>query len=322
MATPPFHLNITILSLSLEIQEIIGELKAATLVRPSLKLRRENKIRTIHHSLAIEGNSLTEEQISALLEKKRVIGPKKQIQEVINALTLYDQLDKLDPFSEKDLLKSHSILMDGLVENPGKYRVTNVGIMKGSKVGHIGSQAKMVYPLMKDLFTFLKSKDDTPLLMKACIFHYELEFIHPFMDGNGRMGRLWQQLILIKHSPIFEFLSIETLIHEEQKQYYKVLETCDKTGNSTPFIEFSLKLILKSLADFKKQYRPKKISVAERLKKAVETFNKAGFSRKDYLNLHRDISTATASRDLANAVAQGILELRGDKALARYFIKK
>jgi Fic family protein len=319
MGKPPFELTSAILLLSLNIQEILGELKAASLVKPSVKLRKENKIKTIHHSLAIEGNALSEDQITDLLENKRVIGPIKQIQEVTNALKLYDKIDQLNPLSEKDLLISHSILMEGLIDRAGAYREKNVGIIKGSKVGHVAPQAKMVPALMSDLFEFLKRRDTTPLLLKACIFHYELEFIHPFMDGNGRMGRLWQQLILMKHSPIFEYVSIESMIHKEQKKYYKVLESCDKSGSSTKFIEFSLELIYQALLEFKNQFRPKKSSANERLQLAQETFGKQGFCRKDYLSLHKDISTATASRDLANAVSNRILRMTGDKALARYF---
>ncbi|HXH76014.1 MAG TPA: Fic family protein [Bacteriovoracaceae bacterium] len=307
-----------ILALSIEIQDILGELKTSTLVKPSIKLRKENKIKTVHHSLAIEGNTLTEEQITALLEKKRVIGPKKHIQEVQNALKLYDDINTLNPFSEKDLLKSHSLLMQDLVESSGRYRSTNVGIIKGNKVGHVAPQAKVVSGHMKDLFAFMKSKDAIPLLIKACIFHYELEFIHPFEDGNGRMGRLWQQVLLMKHSEIFEFVSVESLIHKEQKKYYKVLEACDKAGNSTAFIEFSLELILIAVKEFKNVYRPSKITGVDRVRLALETFGKSGFTRKEYLNLHKDISTATASRDLASAVGGKILVRLGDKALATY----
>jgi len=319
MANPPFELTPTILSLAVNIQGVLGELKTATLVKPSVKLRKENKIRTIHHSLAIEGNTLTEEQITAILENKKVIGPIKQIQEVTNAIKVYEQIEKLNPFSEKDLLKSHAILMQGLIDCSGVYRNQNVGIFKGAKVGHIAPQAKMVAPLMKELFGFLKAKDATPLLIKACVFHCELEFIHPFLDGNGRMGRLWQQLILMMHSPVFEYVSIETLIHQQQKKYYHVLEECDSSGSSTAFVEYSLDLIYQSLLEFKKQFRPQKPTASDRIQGAKNHFGKKGFSRKDYLGLHSDISTATASRDLASAVADGELRMTGDQALARYF---
>ena len=292
------------------------------MVRPSLKLRKENKIKTIHHSLAIEGNTLTQEQVTALLEKKRVIGPKKQIREVINALNLYDRILSFDSLSEKDLLKAHSILMRDLVLSPGKYRTTSVGIIKGSKVSHVAPQAKMISGLMKNLFEFLKAKNDIPYLIKACIFHYELEFIHPFEDGNGRMGRLWQQAILIKHSVLFEYISFESLIHKKQKQYYKVLESCDKAGDSTAFIEFSLELIFEVLNEFSVENRPIKISGRERVELALAAFKKKVFTRKEYLNLYREISTATASRDLASAVKEKVLSRVGEKSLATYKVTK
>ena len=322
MYTPPFDLTPKILSISLNIQELLGELKDTTLVKPSVLLRKKNKIKTIHSSLAIEGNDLSEAQITALIDKKRVAGSQKQIKEVQNALKLYDDLHLFNAFNEKDLLKSHAILMDGLVDAPGKYRSSNVGIFKGSKVGHVAPQAKLVPALMKDLFVFLTTKDGIPFLIKACIFHYELEFIHPFEDGNGRMGRLWQQLLLMKHSPLFEYLSVESLIHKEQKKYYRVLEACDKAGDSNAFIEFSLELIFLVLKEFKDEFRPPKMSGFDRVKMALEAFNDNSFSRKEYMALYKDISTATASRDLSSAVEEGVLKLFGDKALAKYVISK
>ncbi len=318
MYKPPFQITPQILSLSSQIQEILGELKSTALVRPSIKLRKENKIRTIHHSLAIEGNTLTEDQITAILDNKKVIGPNKQIHEVLNALELYDMMSTLEPTREKDLLKAHAYLMKGLIHDEGKYRTKNVGILKGKKISHVAPQAKMVPSLMKNLFEFLKAKNEIPYLIKACIFHYELEFIHPFEDGNGRMGRFWQQIILMNHSPIFEYISVESLIHKEQKRYYRVLEICDKAGHSTAFIEFSLSLILKTLIDFKSQFRPAKVNGSDRMEIAQNFFGTKPFSRKEYLNLHKDISTATASRDLAFGVEEGILNKEGDKALASY----
>ena len=319
--TPPFELTPRILSITLEIQNALGELKAATLAKSTLKLRKENRIRTIHHSLAIEGNSLSTEQITAILENKRVLGPKKQIQEVSNAILLYDGLERLNPLSENDFLKAHSILLQRLVENPGAYRSKSVGILKGTQVGHIAPPAHRVPLLMHDLFQFLKGHSELPLLIKACVFHYELEFIHPFMDGNGRMGRLWQQLILMKHSPIFGSLAIESLVHREQKIYYKVLEKADRDGHSTAFIEFSLELIREALLDFQREFRPRKVTQADRMEAAREKFKRSQFTRKDYLELHKIISTATASRDLATAVIEGLLVMTGEKALSRYRFK-
>ncbi len=318
MAKPPFALTLDILNLMGEIEKTLGALLVDQLGRPSVLLRKQNKIKTVQHSLAIEGNQLSTEQVTAILENKRVLGSRKQILEVQNALTVYDQLDVFNPLLEKDFLRAHGLLLQGLVPAPGRYRDHGVGIFKGKKVSHVAPQAKMVPALMKDLFAFLKNEPQVPWAIKACVFHYELEFIHPLEDGNGRMGRLWQQLILMKHSPVFEFLSIESLIHKKQKSYYAVLEECDRKGDSTAFVEFMLRLILQALTEFKKAYRPEKLSGEGRVQRALEEFKTKPFGRKEYLALFRDISTATASRDLASAVEAGVLKRSGEKALTVY----
>ncbi|WP_415062013.1 Fic family protein [Bdellovibrio sp.] len=318
---PPFQITLKILNLISQTQELVGELNGFSAQKPSVKLRKENKVRTVHHSLAIEGNSLTEEQMTAILENKRVIGPKKQIIEVKNALKLYDSLEQYNPLKEKDLLAAHKALMSDLAKDAGRFRTTSVGIFKGTTVSHVAPSPKQVPHLMGKLFDFLTKDKNTPWLIKACVFHYELEFIHPFSDGNGRMGRLWQQLLLMKQSPIFEYLSTETLIHQRQREYYKILEQCDRAGDSTLFIEFSLENILKSLEEFKASYRPSKPNISNRIEYAMAHFNGKTFSRKDYLEIHKSISTATASRDLAQAVKDGSLKKMGEKAQAVYSSK-
>lgn len=318
---PPFEITLKILKLSLDIQDILGSFKSIEIVKPSVKLRKQNKIKTIHHSLVIEGNSLTMEQVTQILENKRVLGSKKEICEVQNAINLYDQLHNFSIKSEKHFLNAHKILMADLISKPGYYRNTNVGILKGSKVSHIAPQAKLVSKLMANLFSFLKSNADVTFLIKACVFHYELEFIHPFEDGNGRMGRLWQQLVLMKHSPVFEYLAVETLIHKNQKEYYSVLENCDKLGNSTLFIEFSLDLILKALKEFQSEYKPKKLNSNERLQHANNHFKNNYFFRKEYMLIFSDISTATASRDLSQGVINKLLIVSGEFNKSKYKFK-
>ncbi len=315
-----YTLNTKIFKLALEIQQILGELKSVQLVKPSLKLRKENKIKTIHHTLAIEGNSLNLTQITAILEKKRVIGPKNQITEVINALNIYENLSDINPLKESEIKNTHRILMNDLVDNPGNYRSKNVGILKGTHVGHVAPQPKFVDTLMQNLFKYLNDKTEESFLIKACVFHYELEFIHPFEDGNGHMGRLWQQLLLMKHSEIFMYVSVESLIHKNQKKYYSVLENCDKSGESTSFIEFSLGIIIQALHEFKNAHKPNKITAKERIDFALSKLPKSGFSRKEYLLLFPEISTATASRDLASAVERKRVGLIGHKSQARYRI--
>ena len=194
---PPYEITSSILKLITSISEKIGEVNANLLNKPSQKLRKQNRIKTIHSSLKIEGNTLTEKQITAILENKRVIGPKKDVLEVLNAIKIYENLEEYNPSNEKSFLKAHQNLMEGLIENSGKYRNQSVGIVKGSKVEHLAPPFENVPYLMKDLFEYLKKSDEI-VLIKSCVFHYEMEFIHPFLDGNGRMGRLWQTLILME----------------------------------------------------------------------------------------------------------------------------
>ncbi len=321
MSKPPFAINSKILNLVAKIQDIAGELRAhapQSGAKLSLKLRKENKIRTIRSSLAIEGNTLTEEQITAILENKRVIGPRAQIVEVQNALSVYDAISQFDPLKEKDFLAAHKKLLKSLIKQAGKYRVIQVGVFKGTKVSHVAPSAKQVPLLMQSLFKFLRQDKETPWLIKACVFHYELEFIHPFEDGNGRMGRFWQQLLLMKQSSIFEHISAETLIYKKQKDYYRILEECDRAGDSTQFVEFSLEIILSCLEDFRKNFKPSKVKISDRIELALEYFENNSFSRKEYMSINRGISTATASRDLAEAVKNRLLVRSGDKTKAVY----
>lgn len=319
MDYPPFRITPAILTLVAEIQSSLGEFRFLSAKKPSLKLRKENKIKTIHHSLAIEGNSLSAEQISSILEGKRVLGPRDQIREVQNAIELYDDLISLDPFSERDLLKAHRVLMNKLLANPGRYRSKAVGILKGGKVSRMAPPAKQVPGLMHNLFSYLKKDKETIPLLKACIFHYELEFIHPFEDGNGRMGRLWQQLILIKVSPSFEFLPIESLIHKYQKQYYRAVEQSDVEGDSTQFITFSLEMILKGIKEYSGALYSGRPKPGDRVEQARDILGQKPFSRKNYLKIFKGLSTATASRDLARAVSLGVLTKKGTKTNATYW---
>ena len=244
---PPYDITPKILKLITSISEKLGEINATYLSKQSPQLRKQNRIKTIHSSLQIEGNTLTEEQITALIENKRVIGPEKDVLEVLNAIKLYENLEKYKFYSDKSFLKAHKELMNGLIQSPGKYRTKGVGIVKGNMVEHVAPPAENVPYLMKDLFEYLKDSEELTLI-KSCVFHYEMEFIHPFIDGNGRMGRLWQTLILMSEYPVFEFLPFQTLISQTQNEYYNSLAMCDKLGKSTMFIEYMLGVIDKSLS--------------------------------------------------------------------------
>lgn len=307
---PPYQITPEILLRIASIAEKIGQLSAKYLDKPSPQLRKKNRIKTIHSSLTIEGNTLTTEQITALIEKKRVIGPKKDVSEVLNAIAVYEKLKSFDPKSSKSFLKAHEILMNGLIEDNGRYRKKNVGIMAGDQMAHLAPPAMNVSHLMNDLFNYLKSSKEISLL-KSCVFHYEMEFIHPFLDGNGRMGRLWQTLILMKDYPVFEFIPFENIIHQTQAEYYQALAKSDKTGHSTPFIEYMMNVIddsLSNMLDVKVHIKSKE----DRLNYFIENCNDA-FTRKDYMTVFKELSSATASRDLKKGIELDLIEKEGKK---------
>jgi Fic family protein len=241
--TPPYSLTAAIVSLVAQIGEAVGRLSAHDAAATSLRLRRINRIRTIQGSLAIEGNTLSEAQITAIVEGKRVIAPPREIQEARNAIKAYDLFTQWQPSAEKDLLAAHSILMKGLLDAPGHYRSGGVGVMAGAEVIHMAPPAKRVPPLMRDLLHWLKTTGEHPLIASS-VFHYEFEFIHPFEDGNGRMGRLWQTLILSQWNPLLAHIPVETLIHEHQQEYYAALNRSIQQGDSAAFIVFMLHMIL------------------------------------------------------------------------------
>jgi len=312
---PPYEITPKILKLITSISEKIGEVNANYLNRPSPQLRKQNRIKTIHSSLKIEGNSLSEQQITALLEHKRVIGPKKDVLEVLNAIAIYENSNNYNPKDEKHFLKAHRQLMKGLIDDAGKYRNQGVGIVKGSNVEHMAPPYENVPHLMNDLFNYL-NKDQEIQLIKSCVFHYEMEFIHPFMDGNGRMGRLWQTLILMEKYPVFEFLPFETLISKDQDKYYKALSDSDKSGKATIFIEYMLEVIETSITELL-NFNNRSLNQKDRLE-YFTSLNKVEFSRKDYMNVFKGISTATASRDLKEGVEQNLFERTGKKNKTTY----
>lgn len=313
---PPYQLTGRILRLVASISEKIGEVNAAHLSKLPAELRKENRIKTIHSSLEIEGNTLTSDQITAILENKRVIGPAKDILEAQNAIMVYEHLDKWNPYSLDSFRDAHRMLMKGLIEAPGKIRRQSVGIVKGSDIAHITPQSEMLTPLMNDLFGYLKNDDDL-VLIKSCVFHYEVEFIHPFLDGNGRMGRLWQTLILKEAHPVFEFLPIESVIKGRQEKYYEALGKSDHSGESTLFIEFMLEVILDSLEELLGIQNISLLNI-DRINLFKSIVKEDFFTRKDYLRNFREISSATASRDLKYGVEHGIIEKTGDKNTTRY----
>jgi Fic family protein len=315
---PPYDITQKILKQISSISVKIGEVNANYLSKSSPQLRKQNRIKTIHSSLQIEGNTLTEEQITALIENKRVIGPEKDVLEVLNAIKVYEQLAEFKFSSDKSFLKAHFLLMNGLLESAGKYRKHGVGIVKGTKVEHVAPPFENVPFLMKNLFEYLKDAEEL-ILIKSCVFHYEMEFIHPFLDGNGRMGRLWQTLILMSEYPVFEFLPFETLISKTQDEYYKSLALSDKSGKSTYFIEYMLEVIDQSLGNLL-TYNNRILKDVDRLDYFLNLGIKE-FNRKDYMNIFKDISSATASRDLKKGIEMNLFESIGNLNKTKYIVK-
>lgn len=245
---PPFSINDNIINLLAQISELVGQVSVLHKDSISPKLRRENRIKTIHSSLAIEHNSLSLEQVTAVLNGKRILGAPQEIKEVQNAYEAYEIMLSLNPLDIEDLLKAHKLMMDNLVKENGVFRSGGVGVFEGEKLIHAAPPAKFVPQLIADLFEWY-TKSELHILIKSCIFHYEFEFIHPFADGNGRMGRMWHTLLLSQWNELFAWLPIEELIRERQQEYYDALAAADKKADCSEFVEMMLKIIYDALAE-------------------------------------------------------------------------
>jgi Fic family protein len=245
---PPFEITAKTLTLVSEISEFIGRIQGTGEYQRNLHLRKINRIRSIQGSLAIENNTLSPEQITDIINGKRVLGSPREIKEVQNAYDTYEKILTFNPFTVNDFLKAHKLMTNGLVNEAGNFRSGNVGVFSGTKVIHLGANPRFMHSLVKDLFDWTKNSD-VHWLVKSSVVHFEIEFIHPFADGNGRMGRLWQTLLLGKWHELFAWIPTETLVYENQQEYYRVLGNAEKTANSTEFIEFMLDIILKTLKE-------------------------------------------------------------------------
>ena len=246
---PPFEITNQMIGYVAEIAELVGKLSAVSSLSANPTLRRSNRIRTIHGSLAIEQNALSLEQVTAVLNGKHVLAPPKDIAEVKNAYEIYERLDELDPYSVDDLLTAHGIMTRGLVEESGVFRSRPVGVVDNvGNVLHFGTLPQYVPNLVMELLDWAKTSE-VHMLIRSCVFHYELELIHPFADGNGRVGRLWHTLLLSKWNPAFAWLPVESIIHDRQQDYYAAINASNDAGESTVFIEFMLSAIKASLMD-------------------------------------------------------------------------
>lgn len=305
---PPFEINEKIMAEVIDIAELVGKVSISSQISSNPTLRRTNRIRTIYSSLAIEQNTLDIEQVTAVLSGKRVLAPPKDIAEVQNAYEIYENMDKLTPYSIDDLLKAHSVMVKGLVNEAGEFRSRPVGIVDGDgNVLHFGTLPQYVPELVQELLEWTKTSD-IHMLIKSCVFHYEFELIHPFADGNGRIGRLWHTLLLSKWNPIFAWLPIESIIYENQDEYYNAINISNSNGNSTVFIEFMLSVIKQALQ--------------ETVGVSIETTRKSDMrwsAISDFLNTHDyvmnsdvqkllGVSSATATRILTDFMKVGKLK--------------
>ncbi len=322
---PPFTITARTIDLISQISEAVGEINSLESSPRQVELRKKNRIKTIQSSLAIENNSLSVEQITAIIEGKRVLGSPNEILEVKNALNAYELLLTLNPFSEKDLLKAHKFMMANLVSQSGKYRSGGVGVFDGSGIVHLAPPAERVPFLMSDLFAWLKKSDVHPLV-KSCVFHYEFEFIHPFEDGNGRIGRLWQSVILKHWKDVFAWLPVETLIKENQEAYYMALSTSDSDAESTKFIVFMLELILKTINEIlvneKKITQKIDVKITANQKKILETVMKNPFLTQEELAKIVGIAKLNINKNMKILQEKGLLERIGADKNGSWLVKK
>ena len=305
---PPYSLTDIIIHLVSEISEQVGVITIKDNATPSPRLRRENQIRSIHSSLAIENNSLSLEQVTAVINGKRVLGSPNEIREVKNAYEVYNLLLTLDPFEIKDMLTAHRVLMAGLTNEAGKFRSGGVGIFAGERLIHMAPPANIIPIHMENLINWVKNSS-VHTLIKSCIFHYEFEFIHPFSDGNGRMGRMWQTLLLASWKPLFAWLPVEELIRERQKEYYDVLAMCDKAANSTAFIEYMLCITKDALSDMLRTEQ-ERVQVTVQVEKLLAALGDEALSTRELLSKlglkHRPTFTTTYLRP---ALELGLIEM-------------
>lgn len=308
---PPFEITEAALSDVIEIGELVGKISSARQLSSSPILRRENRIKTIYSSLAIEQNTLSLEQVTAVLSGKRVLAPPKDIAEVKNAYEVYDHLAQLNPYSIDDLLFAHRIMMQGLVQEAGEFRSRPVGVVdsKGN-VLHFGTLPQYVPSLIEELLQWTENSP-LPILIKSCVFHYEFEVIHPFADGNGRIGRLWHTLLLSQWNPMFAWLPIESIIHDHQSEYYAAINQSNAAGEGTAFIEFMLDVIKEALEEAVVEQpvtAPVSLGKEESRWLKIESFLQRN-SRIQNADVQKllDVSPATASRLLAALTKEGKL---------------
>ena len=303
---PPFEITTAILDEVAEIAELVGHVNASQGLSANPMLRRSNRIRTIYSSLAIEQNPLSLEQVAAVLSGKRIIAPPKDIAEVKNAFEIYEMIGSLDPYSVDDLLTAHGVMTRGLVDESGCFRSRPVGVAdKQGNVLHFGTLPDYVPGLVMELLDWVRDSD-FHMLIKSCVFHYELELIHPFADGNGRIGRLWHTLLLTQWKPMFAWLPVEFMIHDRQAEYYQAINRSNNEAESTAFIEFMLSAIKEALLEAVQIGNTENMSAEEQRWLQIERFlKKHGTITNADVREMLGVSSATANRILAKNVEEG-----------------
>ena len=306
---PPFEITTAILDEVAEIAELVGHVNASQGLSANPMLRRSNRIRTIYSSLAIEQNTLSLEQVTAVLSGKRIIAPPKDIAEVKNAYEIYEMIGSLDPYSVDDLLTAHGVMTRGLVDESGCFRSRPVGVVdKLGNVLHFGTLPDYVPGLVMELLDWVRDSD-FHMLIKSCVFHYELELIHPFADGNGRIGRLWHTLLLTQWKPMFAWLPVESMIHDRQDEYYQVINRSNNEAESTAFIEFMLSAIKEALLEAVQSGNTESMSAEEQRWLQIERFlKKHGTITNADVREMLGVSSATANRVLAKNVEAGKIQ--------------
>lgn len=335
MYTPPFSISAEAINMIAEISSRIERYAIRLEQEDGLRLRKANRIRTIHSSLAIEGNKLSEDEVRDIIEGKNVVAPLREIQEVKNAIKTYEMYPTLNPFKEKDMLRAHAQMMEAIIDNAGRYRHDGVGVFSENGLVHTAPPAERVPLLMGDLFEWLKHSKDH-LLVRSCVFHYEFEFIHPFADGNGRMGRLWQSVILGKLHPLFEHLPIENMVYANQQAYYNAITESTKAGDSGAFIDFMLREILATIKSHQgEETIPNKVpnKIPNKLKREFPDIADAAWKVYSYIKKHSDasamvianesgISDRMVRKHIAALRNAGIIEREGSNKAGRWIIKK
>lgn len=280
MNVPPFTISASAADSLAKVVEMVVRLELSTDFKNDLRLHRANRMKTIYSSLAIEGNPLDLPSVTAVINGKRVVGPQESMREVIQAHKAYELLPSYSPYSVADFLKAHGILTNGLIEESGMFRLRDVGVFDGNKPIHFGARPQFVPNLIGELFGWAQESTLHPVI-KSAIVHYEIEIIHPFADGNGRMGRLWQSCILAAWNPVFVWIPMESVVYERLGEYYQAIEKASAMNDSGPFIDFALSALLASITEQMNIQEGQTISLSENQKVLLKALQRGALSRKE-----------------------------------------